>query len=296
MTLFDALQEFIDDKEMSGLSPASIRAYKNFSHVFLLYIDGNLSVENLSYDDVKQCIRRIMKKPLAQATRSTYVRNIKIFMRWIDDTYSLSFDPKKIKIPKRPRRAVRLLSDADIQKVFSSITARPPWIMARNKAMVALMLDSGVRQSEVCGLLKQNIDNQKMIMKITGKGAKDRFVPVGKFALSLINEYLSVCPYKDSEYVFLGRSGGSISTNAVKIFMNELKHQTGLDLSSHKLRHNYATNFCLDNLHENGCTNMADLSALLGHESIETTKIYEHFASSIFAAQSSHSHLDKFMF
>ena len=61
--------------------------------------------------------------------------------------------------------------------------------------------------------------------------------------------------------------------------MNHLKHDTGLDLSSHKLRHNFATNYYIDNLRETGNSNTYDLSILMGHESIETTKKYEHFCS-----------------
>lgn len=294
-TLNEACQKFLEHKELSGLSQRTIEDYRNFIHIFFLYIDSNIPLESLTEEIVKKCIRKILKRSLAQTTKSTYIRNIRIILCWIDTEYRLSFSPRKIPIPKRSRRSVRPLNDAEIEFLFSSIKASPLWIQARNKAMIALMLDSGIRQGEVCGLLKKNIDTDKMLMKVTGKGAKDRFVPLGNIAFSMIKDYLNMCPYKDSDYVFLGRSGNQITANSVKIFMNELKHQTGLDLSSHKLRHNFATNFCIDSLLENGSTNTADLSVLLGHESVETTKIYEHYAQSIFAAQIHRSHLDKVM-
>lgn len=295
MTLYEACQKFIEYKELCGLSQRTIEDYTNFIHIFFLYIDSNLSLESLTEETVKKSIRKILKRSLSQTTKSTYIRNIRIILCWIDLEYRLPFNPRKIAIPRRSRRSVRPLNDAEIELLFSSIKASPPWIQARNKAMVALMLDSGIRQSEVCGLLKGNIDTSKMVMKVTGKGAKDRFVPLGNTAFSMLQDYLNMCPYKDSDFVFLGRFGNPITANSVKIFMNELKHQTGLDLSSHKLRHNYATNFCIDSLLENGSTNTADLSVLLGHESVETTKIYEHYAQGILAAQIRRSHLDKVM-
>ena len=295
MTLEEALQDFILDKELAGLARASIQSYKNFIHVFLLYIDKDLSLQSVSYEVVKRSLVKICSGSIGQATKSTYVRNIRIFLCWIDNEYGLPFNPRKIKIPRRPKRAVMLLNSSEVGNLFSCVKSSIPWITARNNAMIALMYDSGIRQKEVCGLLKKNIDREKMIIKVTGKGAKDRYVPLGKVSLSMIGDYLQLCPYKDSEYLFLGRYGKPVTTGSVKTFMNRLKHQTGFDLSSHKLRHNFATNFCIDSLCETGCSNMSDLSALLGHESVETTKQYEHFAQSMLAAQIRRSHLDKIM-
>ena len=88
------------------------------------------------------------------------------------------------------------------------------------------------------------------------------------------------------------RMGNQISRNAIKVFMNRLKHKVPFDISSHKLRHNFATNFCIDNYRKTGNTGVYDLSILMGHESIETTKKYEHFAHEIIAVENSNSHLD----
>ena len=133
--------------------------------------------------------------------------------------------------------------------------------------------------------MSTNIDNIKTsepwitardrhVMKVTGKGDKDRFVHVGEFALMMLDEYLSMCPYKDSEYAFLGRRGHVISGNAVRLFVYRLQKKLPFELSSHKLRHNFATNFCVDSLERTGSTCVQDLGILMGHESIETTKRY----------------------
>lgn len=129
-------------------------------------------------------------------------------------------------------------------------------------------------------------------MKVTGKGAKERLVSLGRASREFLDYYLSLCPHK-SEYVFVGRLGAPITTNTVKIFVNKLKHKTGIDISSHKLRHNFATNYCIDSIRATGNSNVYDLSILLGHESIETTRIYEHFAHEILALENTRSHLDK---
>lgn len=131
-----------------------------------------------------------------------------------------------------------------------------------------------------------------MVMHVTGKGSKDRLVPLGYVSLALLDDYFSQCPYNASEWVFVGRYGKPVTSNTIKLFVNRLKHQLPFDLTSHKLRHNFATNYCLDNLRETGNSHVYDLSILMGHESIETTKCYEHFAHEIIATENRHSHLD----
>ena len=250
MILNDMLQEFLFQKELAGLSKQSLKDYENILQIFVDYAGKELHLEMITYSLATQYIKYLMGKGLAKATLATYIRNFRIFLKWISVEYGLSFDYQKIKIPKTPKKLVNLLNDSDIAFLFSSIdnSISIPWIAARNKAIIALMLDSGLRQLEVCSLLKCNINAEKMALKVTGKGAKERFVPLGNMSLYFLKEYIKVCPVHDSPYVFIGRLGNPITTTTVKVFMNHLKHDTGLDLSSHKLRHNFATNYCIDNL------------------------------------------------
>lgn len=292
MTLDDCAKEFIFQKELAALSPATLKDYRNYLHVFFKYIDKDLPLDSVSFEVVSDSLRCLIRGRYAKATISTYIRNIRIFLCWIHKKYHLSFDPKEIIVPRPPKKAVRILNDTEVYFLFDSIQTSSKWITARDRAIVALLLDSGLRLNEVCCLLKQSIDSERMIAKITGKGAKDRFIPLGHLVFQLIQNYLDLCPYKDSDFVFLGRFGSPISQNSIKVFMNHLKHKTGLDISCHKLRHNFATNFCIDNLRATGSTNIPDLSVLLGHESSETTKRYEHFARDLVASERHNSHLD----
>ena len=98
-----------------------------------------------------------------------------------------------------------------------------PLLTARNKAIIALMLDSGLRQNEVCTLVKKGLDFDRGALQVTGKGCKDRLVPWGIFPKCCWKIILSQCPYKDLDYVFCGRMGNQISRNAIKVFMNRLK-------------------------------------------------------------------------
>ncbi|WP_320980921.1 tyrosine-type recombinase/integrase [Enterocloster bolteae] len=292
MTLKNAFDEFMFQKELAGLSPASLSDYRNYITIMLNHVGESMDLESVTYELVAGYIMVLLHRPLSKATISTYVRNARIFLRWVHAEYGLSFDPVKIKVPKPPKKNVHVLSSAEIQYLLDSVKCSVPWLTARNKAIIALMLDSGLRQNEVCILVKKGLDFDRSALQVTGKGCKDRLVPLGYISKMLLEDYLSQCPYKDVDYVFCGRMGNQISRNAIKVFMNRLKHQIPFDISSHKLRHNFATNFCIDNYRRTGNTGVYDLSILMGHESIETTKRYEHFAHEIIAVENCNSHLD----
>lgn len=292
MTLAQALEEFLFQKRLAGLAEDSIQNYRATISLMVAYLGSEMPLETLSYDLVTKYILDLYKKPISRGTISSYIRNDRIFLRWAHTEYGLKFDPARIKVPKPPKKNVHIYNDSELQLVFSLVKTSVKWITARNRAIIALMLDSGLRQCEVCGLLKSDIDRDRMVMKVTGKGAKDRMVPLGKFALSLMDDYLNSCPFTDNVYVFLDRRGNVLSGNAVRLFVNRLEKQLPFKLSSHKLRHNFATNYCIDHVRITGKSDVYDLSILMGHESIETTKKYEHFAHEIIAAENSISHLD----
>lgn len=292
MTLREALDLFILDRRIQGVSPKTIISYRDAIGIFLNYAGNDFLLDSLTLSYVDNYILGLYSRKLSRASISTYVRSLRIFLRWIYREYDLSFDPAKIKIPKSPKKIVHLYSDDEIKLLFSSVSTSIPWITARNQAMLAIMLDSGIRQCELCGLLRSSLDRKRHVMKVTGKGSKERMVPLGTFVIERIDYYLSLCPYPDSPYVFLGRNGKQISGNAVRLFTNRLQKILPFDLSSHKLRHNFATNFCIDHIKKNGNSDVYDLSILMGHESIETTKRYEHFAHELIAAENNISHLD----
>lgn len=292
MTLRQLLDEFLLYKKLSGINDNTIGNYDTTISLMLDYIGADLPLEELTHEQVKQYILHLLNQPISKATKSSYIRNDKIFLRWVDAEYGLSFNPQKIKVPKSPKKNVHLYTDDEIVQIFRILTAESEWLVARNRVIVALMLDSGLRQHEVCGIKKADIDRHRMIIKITGKGAKDRMVSLGSLTLYFLDEYISLCPYNHSDFIFYDRRGGRLSCNAIRLFVSKLKAQLPFELSSHKMRHNYATNYCIDNIKKTGQADIYGLGILMGHESIETTKRYEHLAREVIASENRHSHLD----
>jgi len=292
MTLQTALEEFLYSRQLAGLESTTVVNYRRTLSLMINYVGVDVSIQEVTFQMVSDYIMNLYDQKLSRATVSSYVRNTKIFFRWVSDEYGLAFDALKIKVPKSPKKIVRIYTDAEIKLIFSLTKSHIPWITIRNQLIIALMLDSGIRQLEVCNLTHDNINRESLVMKVTGKGSKDRFVSLGQTSLTLLNRYLSLCPYKNCKYVFCDRFGNQLSGNAIRLFVNRVERQLGFPLSSHKLRHNFATNFCIDNVRRTGKSHVYDLSILMGHESIETTKKYEHFAHEIIAAENTISHLD----
>lgn len=292
MTIQDTYNEFIFSKRAQGLTDKSIDSYNNMLHIFIDYFGPDRNIDTLDFKSIQQFAIDLRSRSLSKASVSTYMRNAKIFLRWVSDEYGLSFDPKKIKVPKSPKKNAHIYSDDEIQQIFDSIQSPVSWISARNCAMVALMLDCGIRQCELCGLQRSDVDFVNRHMKVYGKGDKERFVPIGSLALDLLDRYYALCPYQN-DTVFVKKDGSPLSNNAVKLFTYRLQKKLGFKFSSHGLRHNFATHYILDNLEERHTSGVYDLSILMGHESIETTKRYEHIAHELIAVKSCNSHLDK---
>ena len=291
MILSNALEEFLRIKKVSGLAEKSLLNYRSFIMHFIVYVN-NCCTDVLEYDHILQYIDFLQERNITKTTVSTYMRHLKVFFRWIENNYNLSFPAKNIIIPRMPKKNVYVYTDEEIVQIFNSVNADREWIIIRNNAIISLMLDSGLRQKEVCELQRKNIDFSRRIITVHGKGDKERVVPMGMLTLRFLKHYLKLCPYEISNYIFFGRDGNVITCNTVKLFMTKLSHKLPFEFSSHKLRHNFATNYCLDQYKQYGHVDIYRLQILLGHEDVATTQRYLHIANQILASQSSISHLD----
>lgn len=291
MTAQQVFEDFILSRKLADLSVKSIIAYTQFVSPFLEYVGKQREFETITQDDINRYIATIIERPLSRSTKATYIRHIKIFLRWAEQSHEVLYNAKHIKVPKSPKKNVRIYSPDEIAAIFENIDAESDWLVLRNKCIVALMYDSGLRQSEVCGILWSKISMKNNNMIVCGKGDKERTVPLGSLTKQLLEEYKRLCPFS-SDTVFLNRRGKPITCNTVKLMISKLANKLPFDLSSHKLRHNFATNFCVNQYERYGHIDIYQLMYLMGHEDIETTQRYLHFAQEIIASKCCISQLD----
>ncbi|MFC1892986.1 tyrosine-type recombinase/integrase [Chloroflexota bacterium] len=175
------------------------------------------------------------------------------------------------------------LTPQEIKKVASSIN-RNLYSGQRNHALLVTILDSGLRASEASGITLDNLNLKDGYIKITGKGDKERIVPIGKFVQMELLHYIEKVrpePYgSDCDKLFLSRGGKTITVNTVKLVFSRLARSSGVNrLHAHLCRHTFAINYLL-----NG-GDIFSLREILGHTTLEMVNHYLHFTSSQITAQ-----------
>ena len=169
------------------------------------------------------------------------------------------------------------LSEEEINNLISSIDLSHPQ-GHRNKAILEVLYGTGVPVSELINIKLSEIFHQENLLLITGKGNKQRFVPIADYTLECISYYMDYerkslnIPTKNKDYLFLNRRGNPLTRNMIFIIIKELGLIIELNkkISPHTFRHSYATH-----LLQNGA-DIRSIQLLLGHESIATTEIYTH--------------------
>lgn len=292
MTLQQCFNDFILSRQLADLSPKTVLDYKQFIEPFLRFAGSGTPLDGLTQDKISLYISDLLKKPISKSTRATYIRHLKVFLKWMQDGYDVPYEYRRVKVPKTPKKNVRIYSPGELLEIFAHIDSESEWMTLRNKCIVALMYDSGLRQSEVCSLERSLVSFSEKRMTVCGKGCKERTVPLGNLTASYMKDYLAACPFK-SVKVFVNRRGDDLTGNAVKLLISKISSQLPFEFSSHKLRHNFATNYCIDQYAEHGQVDIYRLMILLGHEDIDTTRRYLHHANEIIGAENCISHLDK---
>lgn len=292
MTLGDAFDKFIFAKQLQGCSSKTLVDYRQVVSRMIEYVGVDAELHSFDRDTYNEYIAVLSSRNYSRATLASYVRQIKVFLRWLEDEFGLDLVTKKLKVPKANRKLVHIYSVPEIKLIFDSVTADSEWLRIRNCAMIALMLDSGLRQNEVCTLLSDDIVWDSGTLKVLGKGSKERVVPFGNLSRHFMTEYRRLCPYSE-KYFFVGRRGDEVSADSVKHFIHKLSRKLPFAFSSHRLRHNFATNYCLDQYEKYGQVDLYRLMILMGHEDIATTRVYLHHANQIIASVTAISHLDK---
>lgn len=292
MKLNVACDLFIASCKAQNYTEKTIQNYESFLSRFVRSV-GNLDLPELTYEVVLEYSVMLYKRNISKATHATYIRHVKAFVHWLEEMdYIENRFSKKIKVPKTPRKNVHIYEDEEIREIFSVIQIMPEWLRYRNCLIVALMLDSGLRQREVSLIEIADISFKEKLLRVHGKGNKERTVPLGNLTMNYLAKYLKKCPHT-SKMLLVDRTGDPITCNAIKLLINKLSRNLPFDFSCHKLRHNFATHYLLDQYDRSGQFDLYMLMILLGHEDTQTTQRYLHMAQQVVAAKSSISHLDK---
>lgn len=264
-----------------SLSSNSVNAYLHDLELLIQFLSGFTHINSPSsvqYKDLDAFVSEIHKMGLAPASQARIISGVRNFFKYCLEENIIQSDPSALlESPKLGRKLPDFLSIDEIQKILDSIDLSTPE-GTRNKAIVETLYSCGLRVSELTGLLISQVYFDNEFVRVTGKGSKERLIPIGEEALKYIKIYLEnvrrhqkVARGAD-DILFLNRRGKPLTRVMIFLIIKELaaKAQIHKNISPHTFRHSFATH-----LVEAG----ADLRAvqqMLGHESITTTEIYTH--------------------
>lgn len=281
MNFFDAKEQFlIYSLAEKGLLKQTIDCYSEDLMVFDKYLfDGvDFNVECLNADDIEKFIVLLTNDGKAITTIARYVSTVKSFYLFLVKEKIINVDLTQLELPKMPNRLPIVLSFEEVEALLEQPDMSKPSGI-RDRAMLELMYASGLRVSELLAIEKKNISLEKKMIRIFGKGAKERYVPISDFALDYLTKYINevrnLSPYRNSKYIFINKEGKPLTR---QLFWQNIKHYSEnagiiVNVSPHTLRHCFATH-----LIENGA-NLRSVQAMLGHTNINTTQIYTHIST-----------------
>ena len=214
----------------------------------------------------------------ANSSLNRYVSSIKGFHYFLLEQGIMDSDPsEKINRPKLQKKIPNILSVNQINDILNSIN-RKKNIDYRDKAILLLMYSTGVRISELQNIKLSDVDMTEEILRVTGKGAKERIIPIGRKANAHLNEYIrdirsSFIKKVDSKgYLFLNNRGGRISRMGLWNIIKKRTHLPSITIkiTPHIFRHSFATHLL------EGGADLVAVQQMLGHSSVVTTQIYTH--------------------
>jgi integrase/recombinase XerD len=264
-----------------SLAPNSINAYSNDLEKLYQYSDlqeTKKSPTEFSLHDLRGFINWVNELGMIPSTQSRIISGIKAFYRYLLIEDLIAADPSELlETPKIQRKLPDTLSIHDIDKMIAAIDLSKPE-GTRNKAILEVMYGCGLRVSELTELKLSNIHPDIEFIKVTGKGSKERLVPIGGEALKALKIWTEQVRVHidikkgEEDLVFLNRRGSRLSRVYIFMLVKQLAELTGLrkDISPHTFRHSFATHLV------EGGADLRAVQEMLGHESITTTEIYTH--------------------
>lgn len=262
-----------------GLSEKTKKSYENDLKVYIKYLKKiykeDLRIGNTSEKDIENFLKHqatLNDKTTTIAHKLTVIKNFYIYL---EREKIIKHNPaSSITRPKAIKKLPKVLTDNEIKSILN-IPLNTPFDY-RNKAMLELIYSSGLRVSELINVTVNNLDFTNCIIRIIGKGNKERIIPLGEYSMYYLNLYLEkrhlLLKDKNDEALFLNNHGKKMTRQGFFIILKKILKDKNLnqDISPHTLRHSFATHLL------NNGADLRSIQEMLGHADISTTRIYTH--------------------
>ncbi len=271
------IRNFLDflDAEKNA-SPHTVKNYAIDLREFCQAVPKK-SPEDMTYLDIRSFLAMLKERSYSRSSISRKLACIRSFFKYLTRENVLQANPAvDISTPKREKRLPQFLDQVEVTNLLES-PSQANWEGKRDRAILETLYSSGLRVSELVGLNHDDIDFFSGLLRIRGKGKKERIVPLGGEALKSVQGYLQQKPPKNRDNglkkpLYLNRSGGRLTDRSIRRMILKYSRLIALnkEVSPHMLRHSFATHML-----DRGA-DLRSVQELLGHENLSTTQIYTH--------------------
>lgn len=290
--LSDLVSLFIDTRATENKSRQTLLWYRKRLGHFLRFVGDEATIKDLNLQNARSFVAHLQAKDsryqnhpiaptqeggLSQHTIHGYVRALKAFSRSLTTEGFFNRDPlERLNRPKLPQTVIETLTDEEIKRLLASINPNC-MLGARALVIVVMLLDTGIRASELLSLTLGNTDLSGDRLKVMGKGSKERIVPLSPAAKKVLMRWLSTFRPEAQdphfEEVLLSAEGTPLSYTALAHIIKRLGEKAGVDrLHAHLFRHTFAVRYLVAG------GDAFTLRSILGHNDISTTQVYMHLA------------------
>ncbi len=276
----DLIEAFIDTIWMEkGLSSNTLSSYKQDLVSFNSWLPTN-NIVDADRTTILDYLSYRLKKGYSSKSTSRSLSSIRSFYKYLLFNSFISLDPtEKIESPKIGHSLPKILSEQDVLELIRTPDTRNP-IGIRDRAMLEILYATGLRITELITLELVNLNVRQGLVRVMGKGSKERLVPIGEQALYWADKYMIhgrselIGNKQDSTYLFVSKRGKVMTRQAFWYRIKKYAKESGIDntLSPHTLRHAFATHLL------NHGADLRTVQLLLGHTSLSTTQIYTEVA------------------
>ena len=278
----DALETWLDhQRALKGAAANTITAYAGDLGEFLAFItahkgapQGLGALSHITVSDMRAWMAHTRSEDVGPRSLARKLSAVKSFYRWL--AAREGFEPTAVlstRAPKYTRKLPRPLAVDAARDMVEAIGMQSltPWVGLRDIAVLTLLWGCGLRISEALSLRGGDAPLPQ-VMRITGKGGKERIVPVVDAAQQAVDAYIAACPHilQDDQPLFRGIRGGALAPRAIQKAMEAARMQLGLPATAtpHAMRHSFATHLL------NAGGDLRSIQELLGHASLSTTQAY----------------------
>ena len=280
VTLQNHLEQFIRYVQLEkNFSLHTVREYQSDLHEFFAFLhsEGVQKITEVEYIHARLYVTKLYDEQKARTSISRKISSIRSFFRFLNRELNIDDAPfRSLYHPKKEERLPSFFYEEELKQLFEKNEGNEP-IQIRNIALLEILYATGMRVSECVSLELADIDFHYSIVRVMGKGRKERIIPFGQYAHEALTRYIeqvrpSLMKKENHQKVFVNMRGGELTTRGVRYILSEMIDNASMHtkIYPHMLRHTFATHLL------NNGADMRTVQELLGHANLSSTQIYTH--------------------